>query len=345
MARKTAGSSSPSDDADVTERKRQRSPSSLKGRPTQPRAVRNARARKQAAGGLPIGPDLEAVDWLDLFQSEDNSPSATASEFRRDDSPRSVKTPSLFVDARELGTNLVYPAPAMTRVPPRRWPPKRYHLTTWLATASRRQAMELIATLRIWRARILQSVSRQLTRWQSPALTRRTHYWLSDRSAWVLGSVACLVLIVPSATGRFRSPADTIAHSSFAIAAPTEVWRPRTVLPSSPLESAPFSLGLLGSPLSSGQTSATDKSSDKAAGPAGIRAIVGTLVVTSEPAGAAVFMNQRYVGLTPLETSVKAGSYAVVVELDGARWTDVVLVRGERVTRVERQLQLPSAVR
>ena len=75
--------------------------------------------------------------------------------------------------------------------------------------------------------------------------------------------------------------------------------------------------------------------------PSPVRLYEGTLVVDSEPAGAAVFIDRRRVGETPLEIpKLRAGSHAVWLEHEGyVRWTAGVLVRADRVTRVERKLE------
>jgi hypothetical protein len=359
MARKTAGSSSPSRDADVPERK-PRSSGSLKGRTTEPRAARNARA------GTPLADDASpAVNWFDLFPSEDTphvlpdepgrvrqpanagaaerliaapasqfylSSSATSTEFHRDVRPRSLIIPSRFVDAKPP-TSLATLVPPMTRMPSRRWPARRRRSMVWLASY-----------------------------WQRPArLMLGMRDWRSERSALLLGSLACLLLLGPSVRNRPTSTIDTIVKNHAPIASATEaIASPEILIPSSSLASGSSSVAQPGwlapavlsapsagsrppavaAPPPVARTSTTVQSSAKPATPARVH-VIGTLVVTTEPAGAAVFMNQRYVGTTPLETSVKAGSYAVVLELGGARWTDVVLVRGERVTRLERSLQEP----
>ena len=67
----------------------------------------------------------------------------------------------------------------------------------------------------------------------------------------------------------------------------------------------------------------------------------GHLIIDSEPKGAAVMINQRLVGVTPLEISpYPASSYAVWVQQDGyERWTAGVLVAADKVTRVHARLQ------
>ncbi|MGH7270326.1 MAG: PEGA domain-containing protein, partial [Polyangiaceae bacterium] len=58
----------------------------------------------------------------------------------------------------------------------------------------------------------------------------------------------------------------------------------------------------------------------------------GMLVVTSEPAGGVVFVDDRELGNAPVEASVRAGSHSVVVHLSGFvdRSTSVVVGAGER---------------
>jgi hypothetical protein len=67
----------------------------------------------------------------------------------------------------------------------------------------------------------------------------------------------------------------------------------------------------------------------------------GHLIIDSEPRGASVMINQRLVGVTPLELSrYPASSYAVWVQQDGYdRWTSGVRVPADKVTRVHAQLQ------
>jgi hypothetical protein len=70
----------------------------------------------------------------------------------------------------------------------------------------------------------------------------------------------------------------------------------------------------------------------------------GRLIVTSEPNGATVLINQRPVGVTPLELSrFPASSYAVWVQHEGYhRWTAGVRVPANAVTRVRAHLRKSS---
>jgi len=295
---------------------------------------------RKTAGSSSSG--TEPVNWFDLFPSEDRpqvpnpptrinqvastsqfhlSSSATASEFRGDAPPRSLIVPSRFVDAKKPQTSLASAAPPIKRVTSRTWPARRRHSAAWLATALRQPAR----------------------------LTLKARSWQSDRGAWVLGSLVCLVLLLPSAADRTTTTRETIPQSQVPIVARSSSIQSGTPdwLVASPSSASPVSQAKphVSQPSrqaarsQSARSSAAAQPSAKLAPSAGLH-VIGTLVVTSEPAGASVFMNQRYVGITPLKTSVKAGSYALVLELDRARWTDVVLVRGERVTRVERLLQV-----
>lgn len=67
---------------------------------------------------------------------------------------------------------------------------------------------------------------------------------------------------------------------------------------------------------------------------------VGTLVVNSSPSGAAVRINQRQVGLTPLRVrSQPAGTHAVWIEHEGyERWTAAVLMPAGKVTTIVARL-------
>jgi hypothetical protein len=72
---------------------------------------------------------------------------------------------------------------------------------------------------------------------------------------------------------------------------------------------------------------------------------VGSLAVTSDPPGAAVLIDRRRVGQTPLQLpGVQSGSRVVWIERDGyVRWTAAVQVAAGRVTRVSARLD-PSPV-
>ena len=71
------------------------------------------------------------------------------------------------------------------------------------------------------------------------------------------------------------------------------------------------------------------------------RDFVGTLTVESEPAGAAVFINQQFVGQTPVTLSdLRAGSRAVWIQSDGyQRWSAGVLVPADKETHINVKLQ------
>ncbi|HYB96746.1 MAG TPA: PEGA domain-containing protein [Vicinamibacterales bacterium] len=67
----------------------------------------------------------------------------------------------------------------------------------------------------------------------------------------------------------------------------------------------------------------------------------GTLAVNADLPDAAVFVNRRPVGTTPVRVpNLRAGAHLVWVERDGyRRWTRVVTVPAERVTRVSADLE------
>jgi hypothetical protein len=68
---------------------------------------------------------------------------------------------------------------------------------------------------------------------------------------------------------------------------------------------------------------------------------VGTLSIDATPAGAQVFVNRRAAGSVPLRLEkLKAGSHLVWIQRDGyRRWTQVVQVRSDRVSRVSAALE------
>ena len=72
---------------------------------------------------------------------------------------------------------------------------------------------------------------------------------------------------------------------------------------------------------------------------------VGTLSIDSDPGGD-VFLNRKSAGHTPLRlTNLRAGSHLIWVERDGyRRWTRVVHVPADRVTRLSAELE-PIAAR
>jgi hypothetical protein len=67
----------------------------------------------------------------------------------------------------------------------------------------------------------------------------------------------------------------------------------------------------------------------------------GTLSVAADAPGARVFVNRRQVGVAPVRVAnLKAGSHLVWIERDGfRRWTRVVTVPAERITRVSADLE------
>jgi hypothetical protein len=67
----------------------------------------------------------------------------------------------------------------------------------------------------------------------------------------------------------------------------------------------------------------------------------GTLSVNADRPGARVFVNRKSVGTAPVRLrNLRAGAHLVWVERDGfRRWTKVVTVPAERITRVSADLQ------
>jgi PEGA domain len=67
----------------------------------------------------------------------------------------------------------------------------------------------------------------------------------------------------------------------------------------------------------------------------------GTLAVNADQPGATVFVNRQSVGTAPVRVpNLRAGAHLVWVERDGyRRWTRVITVPAERVTRVSASLE------
>jgi len=67
----------------------------------------------------------------------------------------------------------------------------------------------------------------------------------------------------------------------------------------------------------------------------------GTLAIAADRPGARVYLNRREIGVAPVRVpNLKAGSHLVWIESDGfRRWTRVVTVPAERVTRVAADLE------
>jgi hypothetical protein len=68
---------------------------------------------------------------------------------------------------------------------------------------------------------------------------------------------------------------------------------------------------------------------------------IGTLAIDSDPPGAAVLVDRRPVGETPIAVpQSRAGSHVVWIERAGyLRWTSVVTVAADKTTRVRVKLQ------
>jgi hypothetical protein len=72
----------------------------------------------------------------------------------------------------------------------------------------------------------------------------------------------------------------------------------------------------------------------------------GTLAVAADRPGARVYVNRKEVGVAPVRVrNLKAGAHLVWIESDGfRRWTRVVTVPAERVTRVSADLEPVESV-
>ena len=150
-----------------------------------------------------------------------------------------------------------------------------------------------------------------------------------------LAVTAGLLLAGFVVTGSFNSPDRVIDHARMAPAAPLVLPASALVLPSTQLiPGVPaMTTGMVTPlPIETRVRMATDGGS----------MYRGSLEVQSDPPGAAVFVNRRYVGETPVQLPRwRAGTHAVWVEQAGyQRWTRAVLVPADRVTRINAKLEV-----
>jgi hypothetical protein len=159
-----------------------------------------------------------------------------------------------------------------------------------------------------------------------------------DRRVWLLFAIV-------GASGVLAGVAIGSASSSRPVVVRTDTPRivsvPARVLPlAQPLRTIPVSLtGLVPAKPVSGNAQPTGFAAK--ASPSVSKGFKGRLIVESEPSGATVLINQRPVGVTPLELPrYPASSYAIWVQHEGyERWTAGLLVPANKVTRVNARLQ------
>ena len=151
---------------------------------------------------------------------------------------------------------------------------------------------------------------------------------------------------IPSASAEARAPA---ASSSPSPAQPAPVQQAAPLPNATPGERSASTTERRGGPAArparaiaaAEKPGSPDASPQAVAAAKDVKRFVGVLVVESVPTGAAVFINQRPVGQTPLNLpDVRAGTHAIRVEHDGyARWTATVLVFAGKETRINTLLQ------
>ena len=164
-----------------------------------------------------------------------------------------------------------------------------------------------------------------------PAGTWRSRPWMRDLSLFASGAAAsALVAAFAPADSPVEARTDS-AHVAPAPAHPSPARRTLTPDVSSAIATADSFDDVT-------RNSAPEPSRD-ATGPS--RPLRGSLVVTSQPAGASVFINNEYAGVTPLSIrEMPAGSRAVRVRLDGyAPWSRAVRIVAHQSARVAAQLQ------
>lgn len=168
-----------------------------------------------------------------------------------------------------------------------------------------------------------------------PAGTWRRRPWMRDVSLFASGAAASALLAAFAPDESTVGARTDYAHVAPAAANPSPAQRTLTRDVSSAVATA-------GSFDDGTRDSATEPSRD-ATGPS--RPLRGSLVVTSQPAGASVFINNAYAGITPLSIrAMPAGSRAIRLRLDGyAPWSRAVRIVAHQSARVAAQLQPDSA--
>jgi hypothetical protein len=149
-------------------------------------------------------------------------------------------------------------------------------------------------------------------------------------------AVAAALLLVGLAMTRSFSP--TIERRSYARA-----WSAHPLLNASALVLPPTALMSISPAVrTAAVTTAMPDSMHRADGSeeTADRTLRGSLAIQSNPVGGAVFVNQRYVGDTPIRLPRwRPGTHVVWVERAGyQRWTRAILVPADQVTRVQATL-------
>ena len=213
-----------------------------------------------------------------------------------------------------------------------------------------------VATL----VRALEDIKRQVSR--APVLIKegrpsKTFSWTraaSAAAALVIGlSVAVLSWVnftradTTIATPEIKQAAIAPVVAQLAAAEPTPVTPPVSPPPPAPAppERAPAArTPVAPAPVAPAPAAAPPPARASIATPKPVT-YVGTLSIDAAPSGE-VFVDRKAAGRTPLRlTNLRAGSHLIWVERDGyRRWTRVVQVPADRVSRVSAELE-PIAVR
>ena len=240
-----------------------------------------------------------------------------------------------------------------------RWHLPAWHLPSWRLPAWRLPTWRLPT----WRSAASRLPGSRLPEWHFPE--RRLADWRPPEpqtSRW--HDLALRSRVVADASNALaaalritrRAPAFTIAISAFAtgvVVGGSAVWLsgasrhagvdPRRVQPAAAVSQAPPSLVATARTPSAADIALPASESRTAVPSAGPRRpqFRGSLVVSSRPSGASVFLNGRSVGTTPLVLrNQAAGSRAVRVAMDGYEsWSSAVRVVADTETRLRAELK------
>lgn len=180
---------------------------------------------------------------------------------------------------------------------------------------------------------------------------QRVRIRVSPRWPIVAGAAATIMLVAAGVPMLQRSQSPASNSEQPAPRVLTAGLTPPVAtrdLPLTPVEPAAVA--------TSGKSAAARKAPAKAQTPAPVKAsapaakpksnpFVGGLTIGSVPAGADVFVNQRFVGQTPISLEdLRAGSQVIWVEHDGyRRWTASVQVAAKKREQVNARLELIAA--
>lgn len=170
-----------------------------------------------------------------------------------------------------------------------------------------------------------------------PQTTRRTRV---VPTVGVLGALALVGVILTAAGNIDRNDIPIVlppAPVFIAADPPLPDFTLNSVVPTAPPTQRPETT----TRPPTAATKATAVKGQPSSTPVPLAELTGGLDVDSDPSGAAVFVDRKHIGETPIQLhGLRAGSHVIWVELEGyQRWTAGVLVPADKLTPVRATLQ------